>query len=107
MDIGQLLEIYDFTKLSEEELANISIYNGAASQNIIEGIGAIGTLMFESSCKNSFCLNNSIIGKIGLLIQDTAIIAAVLNENSILSDKELKERIAPPPAQSKAGGSAK
>lgn len=97
MNIGELLEIKDFTILSEEELTNISIYNGAASQRIIEGLSVVGTLMFQHACSDNDTFNKDTIRKLSLLIQYTTMIAATLNENSIQSEKELQSRSAPPP----------
>ncbi|HCM64755.1 MAG TPA: hypothetical protein DIT05_19775 [Morganella sp. (in: Bacteria)] len=96
MNIGQILKINNFSDLSTEKLSNIAIYSGEASENIIEGIGAIGTLMFESSCNDNDNLNKDIIGKLGLLIQASALIAEVLNENTILAQHEVRKRPAPP-----------
>lgn len=96
MNIGELLEIKDFNVLSEKELENMSIYNAAASQRIINGLSVIGTLMFQYSCSDSDTLNKSVIRKLGLLIQDITIIAATLNENSMQSESELNSRSAPP-----------
>lgn len=96
MNIGELLEIKDFTILSEEELTNISIYNGAASQRIIEGLSVVGTLMFQHACSDNDTFNKDTIRKLSLLIQYTTMIAATLNENSIQSEKELQSRSAPP-----------
>ncbi|HDF2341319.1 hypothetical protein [Morganella morganii] len=107
MNIGELLEIKDFTILSEEELTNISIYNGAASQRIIEGLSVVGTLMFQHACSDNDTFNKDTIRKLSLLIQYTTMIAATLNENSIQSEKELQSRSAPPPAHSGAGGTEK
>lgn len=97
MNIGELLEIKDFTILSEEELTNISIYNGAASQRIIEGLSVVGALMFQHACSDNDTLNEDAIRKLSLLIQYTTMIAATLNENSIQSEKELQSRSIPPP----------
>ncbi|HAT1528438.1 TPA: hypothetical protein I8W52_003670 [Morganella morganii] len=96
MNIGELLEIKDFTILSEEELTNISIYNGAASQRIIEGLSVVGTLMFQHACSDNDTFNKDTIRKLSLLIQYTTMIAATLNENSIQSEKELQSRSAHP-----------
>lgn len=107
MNIGELLEIKDFKALSEKELINISVYNGAASQRIINGLSVIGTLMFQHSRSDNDALNKSVIRKLGLLIQDITIIAATLNENAMQSESELNSRSAPPPAHSGAGGTEK
>lgn len=96
MNIGELLEIKDFKALSEKELTNISIYNGASSQCIIEGLSVVGTLIFQCSLGDNDTLNKAVIRKLGLLIQHTAMIAATLNENAIQSESELNSRSAPP-----------
>lgn len=107
MNIGELLEIKDFTILSEEELTNISIYNGAASQRIIEGLSVVGALMFQYACSDNDTLNKDAIRKLSLLIQYTTMIAATLNENSIQSEKELQSRSIPPPTHSGTEGKEK
>lgn len=96
MNIGELLEIKDFTTLSEEELTNISIYNGSSSLRIINGLSVIGTLMFQCSLGDNDTLTKDTIRKLGLFIQDVTIIAATLNENSMQSEGELDSRTAPP-----------
>lgn len=107
MNIGELLEIKDFNALSEKELTNISIYNGASSQGIIEGLSVIGTLMFQCSLGDNDILTKDTIRRLGLFIQHTAMIAATLNENAMQSESELNSRSAPPPAQSKSRGTEK
>ncbi|ETO41451.1 hypothetical protein [Morganella sp. EGD-HP17] len=95
MNIGELLEIKDFNALSEKELTNISIYNGASSQGIIEGLSVIGTLMFQCSLGDNDILTKDTIRRLGLFIQHTAMIAATLNENAMQSESELNSRSAP------------
>ncbi|HAT1511881.1 TPA: hypothetical protein I8W54_000149 [Morganella morganii] len=95
MNIGELLEIKDFNALSEKELTNISIYNGASSQGIIEGLSVIGTLIFQCSLGDNDILTKDTIRRLGLFIQHTAMIAATLNENAMQSESELNSRSAP------------
>lgn len=96
MNIGELLEIKDFTVFSKEELVNISVYSGSASLEIINGLSVIGTLMFQCSLGDNDTLTKDTIRKLGLLIQDATIIAATLNENAMQSEAELGSRAAPP-----------
>lgn len=95
MNIGELLEIDNPSDLEINKLKNISIYSSDAAVNLIEGIGAVGTLMFQHSCSNNDNLNKDIIGKLGLLIQESIIIASALNSNADLADDEIKSRSAP------------
>lgn len=102
MNIGELLEIDNPSSLETKKLKNIAIYSSDAAVNLIEGIGAVGTLMFQNSCSDNDNLNKDVIGKIGLLIQESIIIASALTGNVGLAEDEIKSRSAPPPAQSKA-----
>lgn len=103
MNIGELLEIDKPSDLEIKKLKNIAIYSSDAAVNLIEGIGAVGTLMFQNSCSDNDNLNKDIIGKLGLLIQESIIIASALTGNAGLAEDEIKSRSAPPPpAQSKA-----
>ncbi|HEI8570209.1 TPA: hypothetical protein SLE56_000512 [Morganella morganii] len=97
MNIGELLTITNLSGLTKKELTDTAIYSGAASNNLIEGIGAVGTLMFESSCNKDFNLNNDTLGKLGLLIQESMLIAEALSINSTSAGNEIKSRSAPPP----------
>lgn len=97
MNIGELLEINKPSDLEINKLKNIAIYSSDAAVNLIEGIGAVGTLMFQHSCSDNDNLNKDIIGKLGLLIQESIIIASALNSNADLADDEIKSRSAPPP----------
>lgn len=96
MNIGELLTITNLSGLTKRELTDTAIYSGAASDNLIEGIGAVGTLMFESSCNKDFNLNNDTLGKLGLLIQESMLIAEALGINSVSAGNEIKSRSAPP-----------
>lgn len=96
MDIGELLTITNLSGLTKKELTDTAIYSGAAYDNLIEGIGAVGTLMFESSCNKDFNLNNDTLGKLGLLIQESMLIAEALGINSVSAGNEIKSRSAPP-----------
>ncbi|WP_343103408.1 hypothetical protein [Morganella morganii] len=96
MNIGELLTITNLSGLTKKELTDTAIYSGAASDNLIEGIGAVGTLMFESSCNKDFNLNNDTLGKLGLLIQESMLIAEALSINSTSAGNEIKSRSAPP-----------
>ncbi|MEM8061317.1 hypothetical protein Q4R11_02760, partial [Morganella morganii] len=100
MNIGELLEIDKPSDLEIKKLKNIAIYSSDAAVNLIEGIGAVGTLMFQHSCSDNDNLNKDIIGKLGLLIQESIIIASALNSNADLADDEIKSRSAGP----RAGG---
>ncbi|HGD3355391.1 TPA: hypothetical protein ACI4BU_000494 [Morganella morganii] len=107
MNIGELLTITNLSGLTKKELTDTAIYSGAASDNLIEGIGAVGTLMFESSCNKDFNLNNDTLRKLGLLIQESMLIAEALGINSVSAGNEIKSRVAPPPAHSGARGAEK
>ncbi|NIH18945.1 hypothetical protein [Morganella morganii] len=107
MNIGELLTITNQSDLTKKELTDTAIYSGAASENLIEGIGAIGTLMFESSCNKDFNLNNDTLGKLGLLIQESMLIAEALGINSVSAGNEIKSRSAPPLAHSGTEGKEK
>lgn len=96
MNIGELLEINKPSDLEINKLKDITIYSSDAAVNLIEGIGAVGTLMFQHSCSDNDNLNKDIIGKLGLLIQESIIIASALNSNADLADDEIKSRSAPP-----------
>ncbi|HCR4039662.1 TPA: hypothetical protein OOF57_001700 [Morganella morganii] len=98
MNIGELLEIDNPSSLETKKLKNIAIYSSDAAVNLIEGIGAVGTLMFQNSCSDNDNLNKDIIGKIGLLIQESIIIASALTGNAGLAEDEIKSRSAPPSA---------
>lgn len=107
MNIGELLEINKPSDLEINKLKNISIYSSDAAVNLIEGIGVVGTLMFQHSCSDNDNLNKDIIGKLGLLIQESIIIASALNSNADLADDEIKYRSAPPPTHSGVRGTEK
>ncbi|EPF5871933.1 hypothetical protein MWX50_003539 [Morganella morganii] len=96
MNIGELLEIDKPSDLEIKKLKNIAIYSSDAAVNLIEGIGAVGTLMFQNSCSDNDNLNKDIIGKLGLLIQESIIIANALTGNAGLAEDEIKSRSAPP-----------
>lgn len=51
--------------------------------------------MFESSCNKDFNLNNDTLGKLGLLIQESMLIAEALGINSVSAGNEIKSRSAP------------
>lgn len=95
MNIGELLEIDKPSDLEIKKLKNIAIYSSDAAVNLIEGIGAVGTLMFQNSCSDNDNLNKDIIGKLGLLIQESIIIANALTGNAGLAEDEIKSRSAP------------
>lgn len=107
MNIGEFLKIKNTSDISIDKLKRISIESEASSNFLFEGIGAIGTLMFESSCNDGDVLNKDVVGKLGLLIQETISVALALDENAFQSSLEYKRRTAPPPAQSKARGTEK
>lgn len=96
MNIGELLEIKNLSELPIKQLKNINIKSEASSNFLLEGIGAIGTLMFESSCNDGDVLNKDVVGKIGLLIQETISVALALDENAFQSLREYERRTAPP-----------
>lgn len=96
MNIGELLEIDKPSDLEIKKLKNIAIYSSDAAVNLIEGVGAVGTLMFQHSCSDNDNLNKDIIGKLGLLIQESIIIASALTGNADLAEDEIKSRPAPP-----------
>lgn len=96
MNIGELLEIDKPSDLEIKKLKNIAIYSSDAAVNLIEDIGAVGTLMFQNSCSDNDNLNKDIIGKLGLLIQESIIIANALTGNAGLAEDEIKSRSAPP-----------
>lgn len=106
MNIGELLEINKPSDLEINKLKNISIYSSDAAVNLIEGIGAVGTLMFQRSCSDNDNLNKDIIWKLGLLIQESIIIASALNSNAGLAEDEIKSRSAPPLHNQKPEGQA-
>lgn len=96
MNIGELLKIKNTSELSTEELRYISINSGASYDFLLDGIGAIGTLIFEASCNDNDVLNKDVVGKLGLLIQETISVALALDENALQSSLEYKRRTAPP-----------
>lgn len=97
MNIGEFLKIKNTSDISIDKLKRISIESEASSNFLFEGIGAIGTLMFESSCNDGDVLNKDVVGKLGLLIQETISVALALDENAFQSSLEYKRRTAPPP----------
>ncbi|MEM8196621.1 hypothetical protein Q4R31_09495 [Morganella morganii] len=101
MNTGELLKIKNISEISIDKLKRISIESEASSDFLFEGIGAIGTLMFESSCNDGDVLNKDIVGKLGLLIQETISIALALDENAFQSSLEYKRRTAPPQCNQK------
>ncbi len=107
MNIGELLEIDNPSSLETKKLKNIAIYSSDAAVNLIEGIGAVGTLIFQHSCSTNDTLNKDILGKLGLLIQESIIIASTLTGNAGLAEDEIKSRSAPPLVHSGTEGTDK
>lgn len=68
----------------------ISINNEMSSEALIEGVGAIGTLLFEASCADNDETTKDTLGKIGLLIQEVITVAQALNDNAFYSNEEIK-----------------
>ncbi|WP_273839994.1 hypothetical protein [Providencia rettgeri] len=97
MKANEIIKIKDFTSYSTEQLLAIAINGEASSEALIEGVGAIGTLLFESSCADNDGTTKDTLGKIGLLIQEAIIIAQALDDNVYYSSEEIKRRSAPPP----------
>ncbi|HEM7130396.1 TPA: hypothetical protein U2I56_003964 [Providencia stuartii] len=101
MKTSDTIKIKDFKNYSIEQLRGISINNEMTSEALIEGIGAIGTLLFDSSCSDNDPLSKDVLCKIGLLIQESIIIAKALDDNVYYSSEEIKRRSAPPNQNSK------
>ncbi|MGX4746063.1 hypothetical protein [Providencia rettgeri] len=97
MKANEIIKIKDFSNYSTEQLLAIAINGEASSEALIEGVGAIGTLLFESSCADNDGATKDTLGKIGLLIQESIIIAQALDDNVFYSNEEIKRRSAPPP----------
>ncbi|HEM7133093.1 TPA: hypothetical protein U2I51_002570 [Providencia rettgeri] len=97
MKANEIIKIKDFSNYSTEQLLAIAINGEASSEALIEGVGAIGTLLFESSCADNDGTTKDTLGKIGLLIQESIIIAKALDDNVYYSSEEIKRRSAPPP----------
>ncbi|QZY63234.1 hypothetical protein K7H99_13435 [Providencia rettgeri] len=97
MKANEIIKIKDFSNYSTEQLLAIAINGEASSEALIEGVGAIGTLLFESSCADNDGTTKDTLGKIGLLIQESIIIAQALDDNVFYSNEEIKRRSAPPP----------
>ncbi|MEY0291202.1 hypothetical protein AB7303_20435 [Providencia rettgeri] len=96
MKANEIIKIKDFSNYSTEQLLAIAINGEASSEALIEGVGAIGTLLFESSCTDNDGTTKDTLGKIGLLIQESIIIAQALDDNVFYSNEEIKRRSAPP-----------
>ncbi|MEW2740000.1 hypothetical protein ABZ131_12610 [Providencia rettgeri] len=96
MKTNDTIKIKDFKNYSIEQLSGISINNEMTSEALIEGVGAIGTLLFDSSCSDNDPLSKDVLCKIGLLIQESIIIAKALDDNVYYSSEEIKRRSAPP-----------
>lgn len=101
MKANEIIKIKDFSNYSTEQLLAIAINGEASSEALIEGVGAIGTLLFESSCTDNDGTTKDTLGKIGLLIQESIIIAQALDDNVFYSNEEIKRRSAPPNQNSK------
>lgn len=86
------IRISDFTRYSKEKLSKICIDCEASSEALIEGVGAIGTLLFEVSCADNDEKTKDTLGKIGLLIQEVITVAQALNDNAFYSNEEIKRR---------------
>ncbi|AVL74673.1 hypothetical protein [Providencia rettgeri] len=95
MKTSDTIKIKDFKNYSIEQLSGISINNEMTSEALIEGVGAIGTLLFDSSCSDNDPLSKDVLCKIGLLIQESIIIAKALDDNVYYSSEEIKRRSAP------------
>ncbi|EMA4781326.1 hypothetical protein U3C50_001030 [Providencia rettgeri] len=96
MKANEIIKIKDFSNYSTEQLLAIAINGEASSEALIEGVGAIGTLLFESSCADNDGTTKDTLGKIGLLIQESIIIAQALDDNVFYSNEEIKRRSALP-----------
>lgn len=96
MKANEIIKIKDFSNYSTEQLLAIVINGEASSEALIEGVGAIGTLLFDSSCSDNDPLSKDVLCKIGLLIQESIIIAKALDDNVYYSSEEIKRRSAPP-----------
>ncbi|MBQ0695563.1 hypothetical protein [Providencia stuartii] len=96
MKTSDTIKIKDFKNYSIEQLRGISINNEMTSEALIEGVGAIGTLLFDYSCSDNDPLSKDVLCKIGLLIQESIIIAKALDDNVYYSSEEIKRRSAPP-----------
>lgn len=96
MKTSDAIKIKDFKNYSMEQLSGISINNEMSSEALIKGVGAIGTLLFDSSCSDNDPLSKDVLCKIGLLIQEAIIIAQSLDDNVFYSNEEIKRRSAPP-----------
>lgn len=95
MKTKEIIKIKDFTSYSTEQLRSININGEMSSEALIEGVGAIGTLLFDSSCSDNDDLSKSTLSKIGLLIQESILIAQALGDNAFYSGEEIKRRSAP------------
>ncbi|MBP6083694.1 MAG: hypothetical protein KA732_20855 [Providencia sp.] len=96
MKTSDAIKIKDFKNYSMEQLKGIAINNEMSSEALIEGVGAIGTLLFDSSCSDNDDLSKITLCKIGLLIQESIVIAKALDDNVFYSNEEIKRRSTPP-----------
>ncbi|MDD9339774.1 MAG: hypothetical protein PV362_09005 [Providencia heimbachae] len=96
MNIKEILKIKSASNYSMSELDDIAIYGELAFSSLLEGISAIGTLLFETSCNESDQISKDTLGEIGLLINQVAMIAGAVNENMHDATEEMQKRITPP-----------
>lgn len=101
MNIKDALRIKETTSQSVSELKDIAICSELAFSSLLEGIGAVGTLLFETSCNENDKISKDTLGEIGLLINHVALIAGAVNENMHDAIEEIKRRSAPPNQNSK------
>ena len=97
MNIKEILRIKSASNYSMSELDDIAIYGELAFNSLLEGIGAIGTLLFETSCNENDQISKDTLGEIGLLINQVAMVAGAVNENMHDATEEMQKRITPPP----------
>lgn len=97
MNIKEILKIKSASNYSMSELDDIAIYGELAFSSLLEGISAIGTLLFETSCNENDQISKNTLGEIGLLINQVAMIAGAVNENMHDATEEMQKRITPPP----------
>lgn len=95
MKTRDIIKIKDFSNYSTEQLRALSINGEMSSEALIAGVGAIGTLLFDSSCSDNDDLSKSTLSKIGLLIQESILIAQALGDNAYCSSEEIKRRSTP------------
>lgn len=96
MNIKEILKIKSASNYSMSELDDIAIYGELAFSSLLEGISAIGTLLFETSCNENDQISKDTLGEIGLLINQVAMIAGAVNENMHDATEEMQKRITPP-----------